>query len=148
MNNWNSGIFNPNLSETHGKEAFMAEYRRWNNLTIEEQQAEYDAWHTKVSNNLKKYDEEKKQKEYEKSLKGAEFSYVYSDTVNCLETEEATIIWIIVMLVGAIFNERWFIWILATVMWICHIFRYEIRKTKWDTEGKAQWKEKMKNGGK
>ena len=34
-----------------------------------------------------------------------------------LENDEATVVWLVVMVVGSIFNGNWIIWILATVIW-------------------------------
>ena len=141
-------MFNPNLEKTRSKQEFIEECHRWNSLTVEEQQAECDAYMSEIRESFKKEVEERKQKEYEKSLKGAECSYVYSDTVNSLENSEATIIWIVVMLVSALFKDGWIMWIVATIMWLSHICRYKIRKAKWDDEGKVQWEEEFKNGGK
>lgn len=50
------------------------------------------------------------------------------DHPNTMENAEATILYIIIMLVGAIFYDRLLIWIVATGIWLCHIFRHQIRK--------------------
>ena len=48
----------------------------------------------------------------------------------------ATVLYIIVMAVGIIFVARWAIWIAATVVYLCHKFRRELYKAKWDREHK------------
>ena len=48
----------------------------------------------------------------------------------------ATVLYIVVMVVGVIFVDRWLIWIAATVAYLCHKFRREIHKAKWDREHK------------
>jgi hypothetical protein len=34
-----------------------------------------------------------------------------------LNKDEATVVWVIIMLVGTIFKGNWMIWILATAIW-------------------------------
>ena len=47
------------------------------------------------------------------------------DHPNTMENSTATILWIVVMLVGSIFNDRWIIWIVATIIWLKFITRYK-----------------------
>lgn len=47
------------------------------------------------------------------------------DNYYALENDEATILYIIVMIVGALFNARWVIWIGATYAWYMHITRFD-----------------------
>ena len=80
--------------------------------------------------------EEKRKEQEELSKKDAEWRYIHTEKHNSLDNGEATVSWIIMMLVGAIFNARWFIWIIATLVYLNHIFRYQFRKAKWDNGGK------------
>lgn len=50
------------------------------------------------------------------------------DHPNTMENSTATIFYIIIMVVGAIFYDRWLIWVAATIIYLSHIFRHEIRK--------------------
>lgn len=58
------------------------------------------------------------------------------DHPNTMENGPATILYIIVMIGGAIFKERLLLWIFATIVWWCHINRKAIRAKKWDDEHK------------
>ena len=138
----------PHLKSTMSNEEYEAEYRRWNSLTREAQIKERDM----ILDAYRKKEQERriiKEKELkERSLRGAERDYIYTDKVNTMENSEATIIWIAVMIIGTIFVDRLTIWIVATVIWWRFIKRYKIRKKKWNTVGKKEYEEKMKNGGK
>jgi hypothetical protein len=46
------------------------------------------------------------------------------DHPNTMENSTATILWIVVMLVGSIFKGNWVIWIIATVVWAKFITRH------------------------
>lgn len=72
-----------------------------------------------------------------------EETYVNSDHPITMENGAATALYIIVMLVGAIFIDKWWIWITATLIYFKFINRHADRKKKWD---KMQ-KEKKENGG-
>ena len=47
------------------------------------------------------------------------------DHPNTMEDSTATVVWIIVMLVGSIFKGNWVIWIVATIIWWKFITRYK-----------------------
>lgn len=47
------------------------------------------------------------------------------DHPNTMEDNTATIVWIVVMIVGSIFKGNWVIWIIATVIWWRFISRYK-----------------------
>ena len=47
------------------------------------------------------------------------------DHPNTMEDSTATVVWIVVMLVGAIFKGNWVIWIIATMIWWKFITRYD-----------------------
>lgn len=50
----------------------------------------------------------------------------------------ALLLYIVAMVIGVIFNDRWLIWIGATIVYLCHVFRRQIHKAKWDREHKDQ----------
>lgn len=52
------------------------------------------------------------------------------DDFNALDNIPATIIYIFVMVGGAIFNDRILIWVFATFIWLQHIFRMDIKKNQ------------------
>ena len=52
------------------------------------------------------------------------------DSVYTMEDGSANLLYVLAMVVGAIFYDRWLIWILSTVIWLCHIFRHDLRKIK------------------
>ena len=58
--------------------------------------------------------------------------YVDTDHLNTIDNGVATLWYIIIMLVGAVFNDRLLIWIIATVIWWRHINRKKIRQKEWD----------------
>ena len=47
------------------------------------------------------------------------------DHPNTMENSTATILWIVVMLIGSIFKGNWVIWIIATVVWAKFITRHD-----------------------
>lgn len=47
------------------------------------------------------------------------------DHPSTMENSTATIMWIVIMIVGSIFKGRLIIWIIATVIWIKFITRYK-----------------------
>jgi hypothetical protein len=69
-----------------------------------------------------------------------EKNFVENDKYGTIDNGTATIWYIIVMAVGAVFNDRWLIWVIATAIWWGHINRKKRRQKEWD--------EKHKNGGK
>jgi hypothetical protein len=46
------------------------------------------------------------------------------DHPNTMEDSTATVLWIVVMLIGSIFKGNWVIWIIATVIWWKFITRH------------------------
>ena len=58
------------------------------------------------------------------------------DVPGAMDDGMARLLYIIVMVVGVIFNSRWFIWIVATIVYLRHIFRRQIHKAKWEREHK------------
>ncbi len=120
------------------------EFERWKALTSEERWQEIKDYNNKF-NQKKTIDKEANMIENAKNM------YIHTDSVNSLENFEATILWLIVMGVGTIFNDRWIIWIIATVIWLSHICRYQIRESKWENGGKEEYFKQFdnlnKNGG-
>lgn len=47
------------------------------------------------------------------------------DHPNTIEDSTATVVWLVVMLVGSIFKCNWVIWIVATIVWYKFITRYK-----------------------
>ena len=85
-------------------------------------------------------EERKQREEYKKYLENGgqpkrswqEQMYVDSDHPNTMENGTATLLYIIVMIVGAIFNDRLMIWGMASFIYFRFINRREIRQKKWD----------------
>lgn len=71
-----------------------------------------------------------------------EVRYVDTDKYGTIDNGTATFWYIVVMLVGTIFKDRLFIWILATIIWWRHINRKAIRQKEWD-----KMQAEKKNGG-
>lgn len=46
------------------------------------------------------------------------------DSPYTMEDSTATVLWIVVMVVGSIFKGNWIIWIISTVIWFKFITRY------------------------
>lgn len=65
--------------------------------------------------------------------------YVDSDKPGTIDNGTATIWYIIIMVVGAIFKDRLMLWVMATFIWWRHITRKSRRQKEWD---------KKHNGGK
>lgn len=47
------------------------------------------------------------------------------DSPYTIEDGTATVLWVVVMVVGAIFKANWIIWIVATALWLKFISRYK-----------------------
>lgn len=50
------------------------------------------------------------------------------DSIYTMETGSAVVLYIVVMVVGAIFKDRWLIWIVATFVFLKYLFRHDIKK--------------------
>lgn len=127
------------------KEQFYKECERDRNLTPEQRKAELDAH---IAEAHRQYEEYKKKYINHPKENSDEWLYVNAEKPNSLDDGEATVTWIIVMLVGIIFKERWFIWLVATVLYLCRMNRHAIRKWKWDNGGKEEHYQKIKDAGK
>lgn len=105
-----------------------------------------------IEQRAKEREQEEKQKaeEYKKYLENGgqpqrsweEHMYVDADKPGTMDNATATIWYIIIMVVGAVFNDRLLIWIMASVIYFPFINRRKIRKKKWD-----KMQEEKKNGG-
>ena len=147
-------MYNPNLKNINPLtyEAFVKENIRWNSLTPEQQQAEYDAIYNERDQQL---EEARKKCEEENRSKQEEFSrqaYINNRNPNSLNNGEAIVLWLVVMIVGTIFNERLLIWTFASVLLWLHFTREKRRAIKWGNGGKEEYyknlEEVIKNGGK
>ena len=49
----------------------------------------------------------------------------WCDHPNTIENSTATVLWIVVMVVGSIFKGSWMIWLIATVIWSKFITRHD-----------------------
>ena len=105
------------------REEWEKEYERDAALTPEERKKEFDAYIAEVKAEQQKFKDEEKKKE-----QTAQECFKNCDHPNSLENSEATILWIVVMVVGAIFKGNWMIWIFSTVIWLRYITRHERRK--------------------
>lgn len=127
------------------KEEWLEEYYRDRTLTPEQKQKEWDEYWFQIQAKKKEYNELKKKEQEECSKKGAEWLYIHAENPNSLDDGEALVSWIIIMLIGSIFNARWFIWIVATAIYLCRKNRYAIRKEKWDNGGKEKYYKKIED---
>ena len=120
------------------------EHERWRSLTPQQRHEEWEAFIKKTQEEADEKEVKKMEAQEERSKKEAEWLYIHAEKPHSLDNGEATVSWIIVMLVGTIFNARWLIWIVATFIYLNHIFRYQIRKWKWDNGGKEEYYQKNK----
>lgn len=118
------------------KEEWLEEYRRDKALTPEEQKKE---WDEAMAASDKRYKEYKEKYMKKPKSNNAEWTYIHAESPHSLDDGEATVSWIIVMIVGTIFNARWLIWIIATALYLWRMNRYAIRKRKWDNGGKEKY---------
>ena len=58
------------------------------------------------------------------------------DIPGAMDDGMARLLYIVAMVVGVIFNDRWLIWIIATIAYLCHVFRRQLHKIKWEREHK------------
>jgi hypothetical protein len=96
--------------------------------TIEEMR-KYTEKYKKEQEEFNKRLEESRLKELEaKGIKPFDESQVpkkYCDHPNTMENSTATVLWLVVMVVGSIFKANWMIWIIATVLWAKFITRHD-----------------------
>ena len=107
------------------KEEWLAEYHRDKALTTEEREKEMDEYLKAVN---ERWDKVNATKKTEQQRWASESPFKNCDHPNSLENDEATIIWVVIMVVGAIFKGNWIIWIVATIIWRKYITRHKIKK--------------------
>ena len=124
------------------KEEYLEEYWRDRALTPEERKRE---WDEEIEKANKRHEEYEKNNSFRVKPNGDEWMYIHAESPNSLDDGEATVTWIIIMIVGSIFHARWLIWILATTIYLCRMNRYAIRKWKWDNGGKEEYYKKIED---
>ena len=91
---------------------------------------------SKIIEDVKKQHEDEKRKRVEARLDECKKNGIFPpdpktypeqrcDHPNTMEDGTATVLWIVVMLIGSIFKCNWAIWIIATVIWAKFITRYK-----------------------
>ena len=89
---------------------------------------------SKIMQDAKKEFEEKEKKRREEWLRECEKKGILPpdpktypkqrcDSPYTMEDSTATVLWIVVLLVGSIFKGNWIIWIVATIIWLKFISR-------------------------
>ena len=68
----------------------------------------------------------------EKDLEERRKAYVEHDHPSTIENGTATVFYIIVMVIGAIFKDRLLIWVMASFIYFRFINRRKIRQKRWD----------------
>lgn len=123
------------------KEEFLEEVRRDRALTPEQQKQEWDEAMEKANKRYEEY-----QKKYVNHVKsdGDKWLYINVEKPNSLDEGEALVTYLVIMGVGSIFHDRWWIWIFATIIYLCYLFRHDIREWKWDNGGKEKYYEEIK----
>jgi hypothetical protein len=107
------------------KEEWEAEYRRDKALTPAERESEVNEYVKSVN---EKWNNVNAEKNAEQQRSTQDDPFKNCDHPNSLEDTEATIVWVVVMVVGAIFKDSWLIWIVATIIWRKYITRHKIKK--------------------
>lgn len=91
-----------------------------------------EEWDIKRLKNKAAKEKEREKEERERMAKNGIQIVNYDMHKNCdsvytMDNDEATILYIVVMIVGAIFEDRWLIWIAATFIYYMHITRHNRR---------------------
>ena len=81
-------------------------------------------------NDINRYREEalKTKREIESTKTHYTYDEPQFDAPGTMDNIPATILYIFVMVGGAIFHDRALIWAMASVVYFCHIFRHKLRK--------------------
>ena len=66
-----------------------------------------------------------REKKRQKSDQPKPYENKHFDHPNTMENDLATVLYVIVMVGGVIFNDRWLIWIAATIIYFRHITRHD-----------------------
>ena len=109
-------------------EEWAEEYRKAYYQTPEERHKEVQLAYEKM---LKRQKEEQAETRRIQEA-NAKNSYVYGDHPSTMENSTATVLYIIIMLVGIIFTDRWLLWIFASIVYFRFITRYERRKREYE----------------
>lgn len=106
------------------KEEWLKEYERHQRLSPDEQKKEADEFMERLRR------ENKTAKQTKEILTQTKKSNPYDnyDHPNSLENDEATLAWIVVMIISAFFKGNWIIWIVATIIWRKYITRHKRKK--------------------
>ena len=110
------------------KEEWEEEYRKHKAMTVEELKEEADQICKKME--MKAIERENEKKRIQEA--NAKNSYIYGDHPSTMENSTATVLYIIIMLVGIIFTDRWLLWIFASIVYFRFITRYERRKKEYE----------------
>lgn len=124
------------------KEEWLKEYYRDKALTPKEKEAEWDKRMDELEKQIKEY---KDRQVPRVKTNTDEWLYIHAEKPNSLDDGEATVSWIIIMVVGAIFNARWLIWIVATAIYLYRMNRYVIRQQRWENGGKEDYYKKIQD---
>lgn len=111
--------------QTH--EEYVKEFYRHYNLTQAEKDKEFEEVYGTFEERQAKREQERLQriKEKEERQKRFDEKIARSDHPNTMDNGTATFFWVVIMIIAAIFKDRWLIWIFATVVWLLHITRHE-----------------------
>jgi hypothetical protein len=96
--------------------------------TYEEMNEWRAAWKKEKEEFQKELDEIRRKEWEKKGVKPIDIGEIppmRHDHPNTMEDSTATVLWIVVMLVGSIFKGNWAIWIIATVIWRKFVTRYK-----------------------
>lgn len=140
-------MYNPNLDKIKIGDyiKYTREVERWNNLTPEQQKAEYEKARDKSSDKYWTQREEQKKRRNEEFARQA---YISNRNPHALTKDEAVVIWVAAMIVGTIFNERLFIWIFASILLFLYFTFEKRREIKWDNGGKEEYYKKLQKAHK
>lgn len=137
-------IYSPWSFPLDPPEQRKAEHERWRSLTKQQRHEEWLAF----SAQCEKRRLDKENKPLKNSEANDEWMYINAESPNSIDDSVATIWWIIALVGGAIFKDRWLIWIFATLLWLGKIFRHEIRQWKWNHGGKEEYYQKIEDATK
>ena len=140
-----NSIYSPWSFHTDPPEMKKKEHERWSNLTPQQRHEEYKSFFEMVQREQE--ERNKRKRELEKARNEAEEKrlYVNTESPHSLEDAEATVSWIIIMLIGSIFKERWVVWLIATIIYLCWMNRYAIREWKWENGGKEAYHKRIED---
>ena len=93
---------------------FITQYKEYHNLD--------DNWEKETREKIKALEQSKNINKNSKQFKTQNTQY---DHPNTMENSSAIILYIVVMLGGTIFTDRWLIWIFATVVFVKFITRHK-----------------------